>query len=111
MKPPAGKAEKGESSRISLELFKEGKSIAEISTERELSPGTIEGHLAGFITTGEVDVLDLVDRETLDKLLAVMEAEPELSHSAIKQKAGDEVTYGAIRAARKYFDLVKKQLA
>jgi hypothetical protein len=105
------KPEKGESSRISLEMFKNGKSVDEISTEREMARSTIEGHLAGFITTGEVDILELVDPATLKMLSELMESDGELSHSIIKQKAGDQVSYGAIKAVSKYRERVKKVLA
>ncbi|MGI8634830.1 MAG: helix-turn-helix domain-containing protein, partial [Segetibacter sp.] len=105
------KPEKGESSRISLQMFKEGKSVAEISAERSLSQSTIESHLAGFVTTGEVDILDLVDNATLEKVIALMEAEPELPHSGIKEKAGESVFYSDIRAVRNYLERIKKELA
>jgi uncharacterized protein YpbB len=104
-----GKPEKGESGKISLEMFKQGKTIADIVSERGLSPGTIEGHLAMFVSTGEVDLLDLVGNEMADKLIAILEAEPELGYAAIKEKAGEEVSYGAIKAVVNYLELIKKE--
>ncbi|MCW3079993.1 helix-turn-helix domain-containing protein [Segetibacter sp.] len=103
------KPEKGESGRITLQMFKQGKSIEDISAERSMSFGTIESHLAGFIATGEVDILDLVDNATLEKLLAIMESEPRMSASAIKEKAGKSVSYSAISAVRNYQERVKKE--
>ena len=67
------KLEKGATQQVSLRLFKEGKSIADIATERNLSPATIEGHLASFIATGEIDVLDLIAPDRLDIVLKVMD--------------------------------------
>ncbi|HEX8277369.1 MAG TPA: helix-turn-helix domain-containing protein, partial [Segetibacter sp.] len=105
------KPEKGESGRISLQMFKQGKSVADIAAEREMTAGTIEGHLATFVTTGEVDILDLVDNATLEKLLAMMEAEPGLATSAIKEKAGEGVSYSAVRAVLNYRERIKKEPA
>lgn len=111
IKAVTGKPEKGESGRITLQMFKQGKSVADIATARSMSPGTIESHLARFVTTGEVDILDLVNNATLEKLIALMEAEPELPHSAIKEKAGESISYSDIRAVRNYMERIKKELA
>ena len=111
IKTITAKPEKGESSRISLQMFKQGKSVADISAERSMSAGTIESHLAGFVTTGDVDVLDLVDNATLNTVISIMEAAPELSHSAIKEKAGESVSYSAIRAVRNYMERIKNEFA
>ncbi|TDA80716.1 helicase, partial [Halomonas marinisediminis] len=43
------KKKRGETKRISLDLYKKGKSIEEIALERELNENTIFGHLASFI--------------------------------------------------------------
>lgn len=104
------KPEKGESSRMTLQMFKQGKSIADISAERGFAISTIEGHLAGFITSGEVDILDLIDNTTLKKLMAMIDAEPEITFSAIKEKIGKEVSYGTIKAVLNYQNLVKKEV-
>ena len=42
------KKPKGDTKKISLELFKAGKSIDQIALERELNSTTIFGHLAEF---------------------------------------------------------------
>ncbi|GEO12065.1 helix-turn-helix domain-containing protein [Segetibacter aerophilus] len=111
IKPHSLKPEKGESGRISLQMFKQGKSIEDISVARGMSQGTIESHLATFVATGEVDILDLVDNLILEKLLGLMEAAPDLPASAIKEKAGKEVSYSDIRAVRNYRERIKKELA
>ena len=103
-KPP-----KGESNRISLQMFKQGKSIADIATERTMAQVTIEGHLTSFIATGEVDVLDIVDNNKLDILLKIMNEEPALRHGEIKSKVGQDISFGAIKAAAAYLDLLNKK--
>ncbi len=107
------KPEKGESQRLSLRLFKEGKSIADIAIERSLAPGTIESHLAGFIPTGEMDILDLVTPDKLDKIILVIQElnktihDQPLTSSLVKEKLPDDYTYGEIRATMKFMEMEK----
>lgn len=62
------KPKRGETKRISLNLFKEGKTMSQIAQERNLSVRTIEGHLADFVKTGEILATDLIDLMTLKEL-------------------------------------------
>jgi hypothetical protein len=98
----AKKKEKGESHSISLRMFKEGMSIPDIAAARNLVVGTIEGHLTSFITSGEIDVLDLVEEIKLQKILSILNSQPSLHSSAIREQLGEQFTYGEIRAAIKF---------
>jgi GTPase SAR1 family protein len=51
---------KGETAKLSLQLYKEGKTISQIAAERNLTYNTIEGHLSEFILSGEVAVHELI---------------------------------------------------
>lgn len=94
---------KGETKRISLQLFKDGKSIEEIAADRGLVPGTIEGHLAHFITTGELALNELVSEEKSKAISSLIEkAEEELSTSGLKAMLSEEFTYGEIKAVQNY---------
>jgi uncharacterized protein YpbB len=98
------KTQKGDSNRISLQLFKEGKNIAEIANLRQLAPSTIETHLASFIRTGEVDVKELVAE---NKITVILEAIKALNlqtaaTNPVKEKLGDAYSYGEIRAVLYY---------
>ncbi len=104
------KKEKGESKRISLQMFKNGHSIADIATERGMSSGTIETHLASFIPTGEVDVLDLVDATNMNIVVKIMKENPEIKHAEIKQIAGESVSFSDIRAVAAYVNLTNKEV-
>lgn len=88
---------KGESQLLSLEMFKEGKSIEDIAQERSLSPSTVEGHLIGFIGT-ELKLSQLVNEEKAIQITKVIESLPEPSLGAVKGKLGDEFSYSDIRA-------------
>lgn len=59
------KKQKGGSRRISLEMFRSGKTIEEIAEERNLAVSTIGAHLAKYVETGELVVTDFVPRDRL----------------------------------------------
>jgi len=97
--PEKKKAEKGASQRLSLTLFNEGNSIKEIALERNLSTTTIEGHLAGFILSGELSVTQLVPEEKVQYLLPILEGyTSQTTLSAIKESLPKEYTYMDIKA-------------
>ena len=52
-----------------LELFRQGKNIEEIASERGLSQSTIEGHLAKLVGTGDIDIYKIVNTDDLDILI------------------------------------------
>jgi ATP-dependent DNA helicase RecQ len=85
--------------RISLEMFRDGRSIAEIAKERGVQPSTIEGHLARFIATGEVRLDELVPLEKVETIRnAILKFNDGGALSPIKEFLGDDFTYGEIRA-------------
>ena len=93
------KAPKGETQRISLQLFKEGKSIAEIAVARGITVGTVEGHLVNFIPAGEITVHDIVTASKIETILkAIIETGEGASSSIIKEKLGNNYSYSEIKA-------------
>jgi ATP-dependent exoDNAse (exonuclease V), alpha subunit - helicase superfamily I member len=100
----SARPKKGDSHRTSLELFREGKGIAEIAGLRNLAVSTIEGHLASFISTGELDVKEIVPADKLETIMqAIEEINPELrALTPIKAKLGDGFSFGEIRAVISY---------
>ncbi|MDR2358198.1 MAG: helix-turn-helix domain-containing protein [Prevotellaceae bacterium] len=95
------KAPKGETQRISLELFRNGKTIAEIAKERNFAVSTIEGHLTSFIKTGEVAVTDLVPPEKIAVISPLVKSiinGTNTSISSIKDQLGRNYSYMEIKA-------------
>ena len=97
---PSSKAPKGETKRISLQMFREGISINDIAQKRDLAFSTIESHLASFITTGEVAIAELVAQ---DRIATIMKTIDDLGYETvaanpIKEKLGGNYSYGEIRA-------------
>ena len=101
----SGRLPKGETARVSLQFYKEGKTIAEIAKERNLAHTTIEGHLSEFIITGEVEVHELVPPAKLERILAILKEEETLPPSSIvKSKLPEDFSYGEIKAAMRYWE-------
>ena len=97
--PVSRKAVKGETKRISFELFKSGKSLDEIAVERSLTKGTVIGHLTDFIGKG-VDATQLMDAAKLERIVAVLRKTPGKPSSEIRTLLGNEVEYHEIRIAQ-----------
>lgn len=90
--------------QVSFDLFQSGKTIAEIAAERDFVSSTIEGHLAYFIETGELDINQVFSQEIVDKISIYLgENQPESLNEA-KNALGDEVSYSAIRTVIKHLD-------
>jgi nucleoside-triphosphatase THEP1 len=101
----SGRLPKGETARVSFQLYKGGKTIAEIAAERNLTYSTIEGHLSEFIPTGEIEVHELISPARLETILSVLKEENGLPNSgAIKAKLPNDFSYGEIKVAMKYWE-------
>ena len=90
-------ADKPNTKLLSFTLYKKGKTISQIAQERVFSAATIEGHLAHYIGTGEVDVNELV---TEAKQLLIKSSIKKNGAENFKAIAGDckqQVSYGEIR--------------
>lgn len=97
------KPQKGDSKRITLSLFKEGKNIKEIAAERNLSTTTIENHLVEFIATKDVSVQELVPESKLNYIIPVLEKHiSQNSLSVLKELLPNECTYLEIKAVLIY---------
>jgi hypothetical protein len=102
-RPKKAAVEKGSSQRTSFQLFNEGKTIADIAILRNLSAGTIESHLADFIKTGELEVYRVVNPQKVEAILKLIPTMDSLSATPIKEKLGDDYSYGEIRAVINYY--------
>jgi len=88
------KEDKKPTKQISFELFKAGLSIKEIAKERSLTAGTIENHLANYITSGDIDVLELIELKRYKNIRNQIEAAGEVKGlTALKEKVDGSITY------------------
>ncbi|WP_303316959.1 helix-turn-helix domain-containing protein [Flavivirga abyssicola] len=94
---PKPKRKKGDTKKISLDLFKTGKSAEAIALERDLNVNTIMGHLASFIPSGEVKVTDLISKTHYEELKTIIPKTKFENLSDLKHKIDAKYTYGELR--------------
>ena len=94
---PKPKKKIGETKRVSLNLFKLGKTIDEIASERELNENTIYGHLASFIPSGEIKITDLMTQSTYEELKQLIPTKSFENLSDLKLQLDDKYTFGELR--------------
>ncbi len=105
----AAKEKTTDTKKASLQLFQLGRSITEIAAERNLSATTIEMHLAHFVFTGELNVTELVRKESIQPIMDAIEKSKTLLELApAKLLLGDQYTYGEIRAVMSYMRRMKE---
>ena len=82
---------------ITFQLYKQGLKPDEIAKFRNLTVGTIIGHLARFLPTGEISLSELVPPEHQDAILKVIQTIGKgETKTAIKSLCPPEVTYQEI---------------
>ena len=91
------KSDKKPTKQISFELFKSGLTIKEIAQERGLTAGTIESHLASFIPSGEVDILELIPLKKYKKIITEIENAEFKNLTELKEKVDKDFTYMELR--------------
>ncbi|MBN2765818.1 MAG: AAA family ATPase [Paludibacteraceae bacterium] len=72
------KPEKGSTYRLTYQMYKEGKSIDEIATERGLVPGTIASHLMRYVTAGLLNINEFISEEKRAKAQRLLETTEEI---------------------------------
>lgn len=95
---------------ITFELFREGKTVEEVAEARGFVPATIMSHLTQYVESGQLDALELIDKEKLENILKVKATGAE-GMSDIKSKLGDEYSYADIKLALVYDGLEEKKMA
>jgi len=106
--PKIEKKQKGDSAKLSFIMYRHNhKSIEEIANERKLSVGTIFGHLASYISSGQIDVYEIVSREKVEQILPFINAETK-SSTPIKKQLGDDISFDEIRAVMRHWTWTQK---
>jgi len=94
--------------KASFEMFKAGKTIAQIVEERGYAFSTIEGHLAHFVGLGELEASQFVDE---NKILKIREVAASLENpyaGVLKEILGNEYSYTDIKFAMARYRQEKK---
>lgn len=97
-KPKQPKEAKPKTQEVSLALYKQGKMPEDIALERGLTLGTIMGHLARYVDSGEVSLADLVPTEHQKGIRDVLRLIGTTADAtAVKNLCPPDVTYEEIR--------------
>ena len=94
------KQSKGDTKKLSLELFNAGKKIDEIASERFLSQQTIESHLMHFIQTNELEISKLISLDRLHEISEKLTGKTLTTLSEVKTELGDEVSWFELKLAK-----------
>ena len=105
--PVKEKKEKPETKKITFDLFKSGKSVKEIAMERGLTTGTIENHLAEYISKGEISVFELVPKLKVAVITKYILEHPESGTTDLKNALGENVSYSDIRAVQQHLNFIQ----
>lgn len=93
---------------VSFELFKQGKTIAEIAAVRSLSASTIESHLAFYVQEGKLNIADLVSAEKISRITEAVRQHGQFPIFPLKEVLGESVSYGEIRAVISFLNKIGK---
>ena len=81
-------------------LYNQGNTLKQIAEKRGLNQSTIEGHLARYVASGDIDVHEFVDGDTLKKVEAYyMEHPEEKALKPIFEHFDAKISYGVLRMA------------
>ena len=100
---------KGSSQAESLGLFKKGNSVKEIAAMRQLTEGTVSAHLATFVRTGEIEVLELLTADRLNIILPVVKEAGGNAVTPVKEILGDDFSYTDIRIVLNYWQRLQQE--
>ncbi len=92
---------------LTLQLFKEGKSLEQIAKERNLASQTIVGHLSYFVERGEVEAQDIISQEKLSAITAQLSVLSDMSLKDTKERL-EIYSYEEIKIAQAFRIFIAK---
>ena len=99
---------KGQSAVTSFEMFKTGMNVQAIATEREMAASTIEGHLATFVKSGEIDIEGLVATKKIELIVNYFKTANAQRLGEARSALGNEVSFSELRLVLNY--MIAKQM-
>ncbi len=108
VKPKKEKIEKANSNKLSFDLYKAGRTIEEIAKERNFSITTIEGHLAHYVGTGELDIYTFISKEKVETISEYFIKNKTTSLTKAKIDLDNGITYGELKFVIKYLEYQEK---
>lgn len=81
-------------------LFKQGKTVAQIASERKLKDVTVMGHLADFVAKGEADPFRILTKERIEKIKMFILENPNSTDRQILDGVKNGCNYGEVAIVR-----------
>ncbi len=104
------KPSKGDSFKKSLEMFKQGMSVADIAKERSLVESTVYSHLVRFIKTGEIQPEELIGKEKFSEIMDFLESHSfSGSVSPLYAEAEGKYSYEELRVGLAFMEKMQAQ--
>src|SRR5207247_8523259 len=88
---------KANTKQVSFDLYRSGKTVAEIAAERNLAVSTIEGHIAYCIARRALDVSEFLTKEQVDEIAGFFEERKTESLAEAKTHFGERFLYGQLK--------------
>ena len=101
-KAPKEKRLKGETYLKTYVLIKEGRSLADIATERSMSLSTIEGHAARGISEGIIDIEALMPAVEREIIADWMREHPDKGLNDARSEFRDRFSFGQLRMVQAF---------
>lgn len=101
------KNEKQSSEEISLELYKDGKTVREIAAFRELTVVTVDKHLAHYVGLGMLPLEDFVVKKKIKKINKQLISNGLGNLNECKKELGNDYSYSEIRYVQAYLKNAK----
>lgn len=97
------KKEKRSTYDITLQLWKEGKTVAEIAKERTLSQATIYSHIAKCIEQDKIAITEVLPEKTINELNTIFKENEELTTlKSLYEKTEERYSWDELRLFRAY---------
>ncbi|MBQ5513769.1 MAG: helix-turn-helix domain-containing protein, partial [Bacteroidales bacterium] len=81
-------------------LYNNGKTVAQIASERKLTAATIMGHLADYVAKGEVDPFRLMKKDVIERIKMYILENPNSTDKSVLEGVSGGCTYGEIKVVR-----------
>ena len=93
---------KGSTYEETFALFRAGKNVSEIASQRSLAVSTIESHLAKGVEAGEIDIRKMVTDETFSEIENAFTSDPEQTLGGVYHKLKERFTFNQLRMVQVY---------
>lgn len=94
---------------VTLDLYKEGKTIRQIAEERYITEITVEEHLGYYIGLGVLPIDEFVSTEITELISAEFEKLGDFRKGPVKEALGDHVTWMQIRFVARHLEYMKNK--